>query len=323
MMAASQHSNLIDTLPPLRGKVMANGNLANMIWFRTGGPAEVLVKPADEEDLVTLIKGLSKSIPLFVVGVGSNLLVRDGGMDGVVVKLGKPFGKIEIEGDLVTVGAGAMDVTVAEKAAEAGLGGLEFLRGIPGTIGGALRMNAGAYGREVADCFVSAVAYDRNGEKYILNHKTMGFSYRHVDVPKGWIFVEATFRATPCDQSIIREKMKAIMDAREESQPLRTRTGGSTFKNPDPEKSGGRSAWQLVDEAGCRGLKVGGAQVSEKHCNFLINLGDATGADIENLGEKVRETVKEKTGITLEWEIRRLGNKGLSYKPNGGSKSGH
>ena len=308
-MAASQHNDLIDSLPPLRGKVEANGNLANMIWFRTGGPAEVLIKPADEADLVTLIKGLSKSIPLFVIGVGSNLLVRDGGMDGVVVKLGKPFGKIEIYGDLVTVGAGAMDVTVAEKAADAGLGGLEFLRGIPGSIGGALRMNAGAYGREVSDCLVSATAFDRNGEKYILNHKAMGFSYRQVDVPKGWIFTEATFKTTPDDTQVIRAKMKAIMDAREESQPLRTRTGGSTFKNPDPEISDGRSAWQLVDEAGCRGLKVGDAQVSEKHCNFLINLGDASGADIENLGEKVRQLVLDKTGVSLTWEIRRLGNK--------------
>ncbi len=321
MMAARQHKNLIDILPPLRGKVEANGNLANMIWFRTGGTAEVLVKPADADDLMTLLSGLPSEVLVNVVGVGSNMLVRDGGVEGVVIKLGKPFGHIAIDGELITAGAGAMDVTVAAKAAEAGLSGVEFLRGIPGTIGGALRMNAGAYGREVADCLHSAQAIDRKGVVYDLNLEDMGFSYRKSKIPEDWIFTSATFKGHPEDKDIIKGLMKEIMDAREDSQPLRTRTGGSTFKNPDPEKSAGRSAWQLVDEAGCRGLKVGGAQVSTKHCNFLINLGNATGADIENLGEKVREAVKEKTGVTLDWEIRRLGNKDLSNNTVGGSKS--
>lgn len=308
-MAARQHKNLIDTLPTLRGKVEANGNLANMIWFRTGGPAEVLVKPADADDLITLLTGIAEDVPVTVVGVGSNLLVRDGGIDGVVVKLGKPFGHISIDGNVITAGAGAMDVTVAVKAAEAGLGGLEFLRGIPGTIGGALRMNAGAYGREVADCLQSAQAVDRAGVVYDLTTDDMGFSYRKSSVPEDWIFLNASFKGKPEEQAVIKDRMRAIMDAREISQPLRTRTGGSTFKNPDVEVSEGRSAWQLVDEAGCRGLRVGNAQVSPKHCNFLINLGDASATDIENLGDKVRKKVLAKTGVDLTWEIRLIGNK--------------
>jgi len=302
MMARAKALRLLDTLPPVRGKYEEAANLSNMVWFRTGGPAEVLFRAADEADLQEFLAALSPDVPVMVVGVGSNLLVRDGGVSGVVIRLGKPFAGIKIEGDMVTAGAGAMDVTVAFGAAEASLSGLEFLRGIPGTIGGALRMNAGAYGAEVKDVLVSATAVDRQGARHDIPAPDMGFGYRKTAVPEDWIFTSATFRALPGRQADIMKRMEDIQTAREDTQPMRVRTGGSTFKNPDGEK-----AWQLIDKAGCRGLKIGGAHVSEKHCNFLINEGEASSADLENLGEEVRRRVLEKSGIQLIWEIRRVG----------------
>lgn len=302
MMPQAKTTSLIATLPTVMGQYLEGADLSNMVWFRTGGPAEVLFRPKNLEDLKAFLKASPSDLPITLVGVGSNLLVRDKGVEGVVIKLGKPFSDIAIEEDLVTAGAGAMDVSVAFAAAEASLEGLEFLRGIPGTIGGALRMNAGAYGTEVADVLVSARAIDREGSVHTLSADEMGFSYRKTTVPRDWILLSATFRGTPGDQAKIQEKMDAIQKAREETQPMRVRTGGSTFKNPV-----GKKAWQLIEEAGCRGLKIGGAMVSEKHCNFLINTGSATSNDLEALGEEVRKRVKEKTGIALQWEIQRVG----------------
>ena len=258
MMAAEKHMTLIERLPPVKGEYFENASLANLIWFRTGGPAEVLFRPLGEADLADFLKDLPEDVPVGVIGVGSNMLVRDGGVDGVVIKLGKPFSAISVAGDLVSAQAGAMDVTAAHIAAEAGLTGLEFFRGIPGTIGGALRMNAGAYGTEVRDVFVSARAVDRKGVIHTLSAEDMGFSYRHTDIPRDWIFLSGTFRGSTGEQAKIHGKMEDIQQAREDTQPMRVRTGGSTFKNPDNKK-----AWQLVDEAGCRGLMIGGAQVSE------------------------------------------------------------
>lgn len=302
MMPQAKTTSLIATLPTVMGQYLEGADLSNMVWFRTGGPAEVLFRPKNLEDLKAFLKASPSDLPITLVGVGSNLLVRDKGVEGVVIKLGKPFSDIAIEEDLVTAGAGAMDVSVAFAAAEASLEGLEFLRGIPGTIGGALRMNAGAYGTEVADVLVSARAIDHEGSVHTLSADEMGFSYRKTTVPRDWILLSATFRGTPGDQAKIQEKMDAIQKAREETQPMRVRTGGSTFKNPV-----GKKAWQLIEEAGCRGLKIGGAMVSEKHCNFLINTGSATSNDLEALGEEVRKRVKEKTGIALQWEIQRVG----------------
>lgn len=303
MMPQAKTTSLIATLPTVMGQYLEGADLSNMVWFRTGGPAEVLFRPKNLEDLKAFLKASPSDLPITLVGVGSNLLVRDKGVEGVVIKLGKPFSDIAIEEDLVTAGAGAMDVSVAFAAAEASLEGLEFLRGIPGTIGGALRMNAGAYGTEVADVLVSARAIDREGSVHTLSADEMGFSYRKTTVPGDWILLSATFRGTPGDQAKIQEKMDAIQKAREETQPMRVRTGGSTFKNPV-----GKKAWQLIEEAGCRGLKIGGAMVSEKHCNFLINTGSATSNDLEALGEEVRKRVKEKTGVSLRWEIQRVGD---------------
>lgn len=302
MMPQAKTTSLIATLPTVMGQYLEGADLSNMVWFRTGGPAEVLFRPKNLEDLKAFLKASPSDLPITLVGVGSNLLVRDKGVEGVVIKLGKPFSDIAIKEDLVTAGAGAMDVSVAFAAAEASLEGLEFLRGIPGTIGGALRMNAGAYGTEVADVLVSARAIDHEGSVHTLSADEMGFSYRKTTVPRDWILLSATFRGTPGDQAKIQEKMDAIQKAREETQPMRVRTGGSTFKNPV-----GKKAWQLIEEAGCRGLKIGGAMVSEKHCNFLINTGSATSNDLEALGEEVRKRVKEKTGIALQWEIQRVG----------------
>lgn len=303
MMPQAKTTSLIATLPTVMGQYLEGADLSNMVWFRTGGPAEVLFRPRNLKDLKAFLKTSPPDLPITLVGVGSNLLVRDKGVEGVVIKLGKPFSDIAIEEDLVTAGAGAMDVSVAFAAAEASLEGLEFLRGIPGTIGGALRMNAGAYGAEVADVLVSARAIDREGSVHNLSADEMGFSYRKTTVPRDWIFLSATFRSTPGDQAKIQEKMDTIQKAREETQPMRVRTGGSTFKNPV-----GKKAWQLIEEAGCRGLKIGGAKVSEKHCNFLINTGSATSNDLEALGEEVRKRVKEKTGVSLQWEIQRVGD---------------
>jgi UDP-N-acetylmuramate dehydrogenase len=287
----------------VRGELTADARLSDYTWFRVGGPADVLFQPADRDDLLDFLAAKPADVPVTMIGVGSNLLVRDGGVRGVVIRLGKSFGQIERAGEeTLRVGAGAIDPAVSAFARDLGLAGLEFLTGVPGTIGGALRMNAGAYGGDMRQITVSATLVDSRGEVKQLTAEEIGFSYRHIEVPEDWIFVEAILRGHAGDPAEIAAKMAAIRASREDSQPLRTRTGGSTFANP-PEKS----AWTLVDEAGCRGLTIGGAQVSEKHCNFLLNLGDATAADIETLGEEVRARVKAKSGIDLRWEIRRIG----------------
>jgi UDP-N-acetylmuramate dehydrogenase len=301
-MNSSAAKRLLDRLPNVRGELEENAPLDRETWFRAGGPADVLFRPADRDDLIDFIRKKPKDVPVTVIGYGSNLLVRDGGVAGVVVRMGKRMAEIAIEGDEVSAGAGAGDVAVSAAARDAGLAGLEFLSGIPGTIGGALRMNAGAYGREMKDVVIECKALDPEGGLHKLKLDRLEFSYRHCGVPEDWIFTGAVMRGTRDDKSKIAERMAEIRRAREESQPLRTRTGGSTFANPP-----GHKAWQLIDEAGLRGFKVGGAMVSEKHTNFLINTGSATGADIENLGEEIRRRVKAKSGVTLEWEIRRIG----------------
>ena len=290
-------------LPHVRGSYVEHAALKDFVWFRAGGPADVLFRPADVEDLAAFMAAKPKGLPVTVIGVGSNLLIRDGGIEGVVVRLPAAFGRVERVGETrIRAGAAALDSAVARAAAEAGIAGLEFLRGIPGTIGGALRMNAGCYGREIKDCFVEARAVDARGKLVTLTHADMGFTYRHSAAPDDLIFVDAVLEGTHDDPAAIRARMEALVERREATQPVRAKTGGSTFKNPP-----GHKAWKLIDEAGCRGLKHGEAQVSEKHCNFLINTGDASGADIEALGEEVRARVKEKFGIEFEWEIKRVG----------------
>jgi UDP-N-acetylmuramate dehydrogenase len=293
-----------DTLPDLQGTIEQGGSLADFIWFRTGGPAQWLVRPKDEADLAHFLGQLDKSVPVTPIGVGSNLIVRDGGVEGVVVRLPKSFSKITIEpGNRVRAGGAAMGITVASAARDAGIAGLEFLRGIPGTTGGAVRMNAGAYGREVKDVLVEARLIHRDGSIETWPLEKLGYTYRHSAVPEGAVVVEAVFQGVPGEPATIGAEMDRIAAEREASQPLRSRTGGSTFKNPP-----GHKAWALIDAAGCRGLTIGGAQVSEKHCNFLLNLGNATSAEIEDLGEEVRRRVMEKTNIQLEWEIQRIGS---------------
>jgi UDP-N-acetylmuramate dehydrogenase len=292
-----------DLLPNIEGSIEQGASLAEFIWFRTGGPAEWLVKPKDEADLARFLGELDKGVPVTPVGVGSNLIVRDGGVGGVVVRLPKSFAKVTIEpGNRVRAGGGAMGITVASAARDAGIAGLEFLRGIPGTVGGAVRMNAGAYGREVKDILVEARLVLRDGSIETWPLEKLGYTYRHSGVPDGAIVVEGLFQGVPGDPKTIGAEMDRIAAEREASQPLRSRTGGSTFKNPR-----GHKAWALIDAAGCRGLTLGGAQVSEKHCNFLLNLGTATSADIEALGEEVRRRVMERCNIALEWEIQRIG----------------
>ena len=302
MAAALKSAGLIDRLPTVRGRLSVNAALDRITWFRVGGPAEVMFRPADEDDLVDFLRAAPADVALTVIGVGSNLLVRDGGIDGVVIRLGRGFTAIAAGESQVTAGAAALDVNVAKVAADAGIAGLEFLSGVPGTIGGALRMNAGAFGGEMAEVVANARAVDRSGVVHELTAAELGFSYRHSTAPADWIFLSATLAGRTGDRAGIAERMAGIARSREDTQPLRTRTGGSTFKNPP-----GESAWELVERAGCRGLTRGGAMVSEKHCNFLINTGDASAADIEALGEEVRRRVAEATGITLEWEIRRIG----------------
>jgi UDP-N-acetylmuramate dehydrogenase len=290
-------------LPPVRGSIVRGAPLKDLVWFRAGGPAEVLFRPADADDLAAFIAARPADLRISVIGVGSNLLVRDGGIPGVVVRLSSALGKIEAQGTRVRAGAAALDGAVARAAADAGIAGLEFLRGVPGTIGGALRMNAGCYGREVKDIFVEATAIDGKGNKIRLSSADMAFEYRKAHgAGEDLIFVEAVFEGAPDAPEKIRARMDELSANREASQPIKSRTGGSTFKNPPDHK-----AWQLIDEAGCRGLMLGAAQVSEKHTNFLINTGDATATDLEALGEDVRRRVKEKSGITLEWEIKRVG----------------
>ena len=283
-------------------KIEAGGSLANFIWFRTGGPAEWLVRPDDVEALATFVRDLDPATPVLPVGVGSNLIVRDGGVPGVVVRLPKAMAKVSIEDGRVRAGAGAMGITVASAARDAGIAGLEFLRGIPGTVGGAVRMNAGAYGRDVSDILIEATVVTRAGVVEVWPAAKLGYTYRHSDLPAGAVVVEAVFAGQPGDPATIGAEMDRIAAEREASQPLRSRTGGSTFKNPD-----GHKAWALIDAAGCRGLTRGDAQVSEKHCNFLLNLGSATSAEIEALGEEVRDRVLAHSGVTLEWEIQRVG----------------
>ena len=293
---------MIATLPPLKGTAEANASLADFIWFRTGGAAEWLARPADEADLAQFLAALPADVPVLPVGVGSNLIVRDGGVPGVTIRLPKAMAQVKVEGDTVRAGAAAMGITVANAARDAGLAGFEFLRGIPGTIGGAVRMNAGAYGRDMADLLVEARVVRRSGAIETLPASALGFSYRHSALPAGDVVVEALMRGTPGDKAAITAEMERIAAEREASQPLRSRTGGSTFKNPP-----GHKAWALVDAAGCRGLHLGGAQVSEKHTNFLINTGNATSADIEALGEEVRARVLAHSGVLLDWEIERVG----------------
>ena len=291
-------------LPKLEGVAERGGGLADFIWFRTGGPAEWLVRPKDEADLGQFLSELDQGVPVTPIGVGSNLIVRDGGVQGVVVRLPKSFAKVTIEsGNRVRAGGGAMGITVASAARDAGIAGLEFLRGIPGTTGGAVRMNAGAYGREVKDILVEARLVLRDGTIETWPLDRLGYSYRHSAVPDGAVVVEALFQGVPGDVQAIGAEMDRIAAEREASQPLRSRTGGSTFKNPP-----GHKAWALIDASGCRGLRIGNAQVSEKHCNFLLNLGNATSAQIEELGEEVRRRVMERTNILLEWEIQRIGS---------------
>ena len=291
-----------DALPPVRGTYTMGAPLKDLVWFRAGGPAEVLFRPADADDLATFLAAKNADTRVGVIGVGSNLLIRDGGIPGVVVRLPGAMGKVSVEGTRLTAGAAALDANVAKTAADAGIAGLEFLRGIPGTVGGALRMNAGCYGREIKDILVEATAIDARGNIVTLSPADMGFTYRHTAAPDDLIFVSAVFAGTPDDPAAVRARMDRLMADREASQPVKTKTGGSTFKNPP-----GKNAWKLIDEAGCRGLMRGPAQVSPLHCNFLINTGDATAADIEALGEEVRARVKDKTGVTLEWEIKRVG----------------
>ncbi|WP_315778779.1 UDP-N-acetylmuramate dehydrogenase [Bradyrhizobium sp. SZCCHNPS1003] len=292
-------------MPELRGRLLANETLAPFTWFRVGGPAQVLFTPADANDLAYFLRRLPADLPVTVIGVGSNLIVRDGGVPGIVIRLApRAFGEVKAEGDIVTAGTAALDKRVAEVAASANLAGLEFLFGIPGTIGGALRMNAGANGGETKDILVEAIAIDRSGETRLFNNAEMKFTYRASGVDPSLIFTAARFRGTPSAPEAIRARMAEVQAHRETAQPIREKTGGSTFKNPP-----GHSAWKLVDSAGCRGLKVGGAQVSEMHCNFLINTGDATAEDIETLGETVRARVKASSGIELQWEIKRIGVK--------------
>ncbi|QOG16894.1 UDP-N-acetylmuramate dehydrogenase [Bradyrhizobium sp. SEMIA] len=290
-------------MPDLRGRLLANQSLAELTWFRVGGPAQVLFTPADEDDLAYFLAHLPSDIPVYVVGVGSNLIVRDGGIAGVVIRLApRAFGEATADGDIVTAGAAALDKRVAEVAASANIGGLEFYFGIPGTIGGALRMNAGANGGETKDVLIEARGVGRDGTKHTFSNAEMKFVYRNSGVDPSIIFTSARFRGEIKDAEAIRARMAEVQTHRETAQPIREKTGGSTFKNPP-----GHSAWKLVDAAGCRGLRVGGAQVSEMHCNFLINTGDATAHDIETLGETVRERVKVNSGIELHWEIKRIG----------------
>ncbi len=296
-------SSAVATTPQVHGKLTRDAPLAPLVWFKSGGRAEWLFEPRDEGDLVDFLRELDPEMPVMALGLGSNLIVRDGGVPGVVIRLGKAFAKIErVDETTLRCGGGASGILVSSTARDAGIAGLEFLRGIPGTVGGFVRMNGGAYGREVSDVLVSARLVLRSGEVVEWPLDKLGYTYRHSEVPVGAVVIEGVFRGASGDPQAIGAEMDAIARAREESQPLRSRTGGSTFKNPP-----GHKAWALIDAAGCRGLTIGDAQVSEKHCNFLLNLGCATSAEIEALGEEVRRRVEAKTHISLEWEIQRVG----------------
>ncbi len=308
-MAAEIRSGLIDRLPAVRGQLFADAPLSRITWFRVGGPAEVMFRPADRDDLAEFLRGKPDDVPVTVIGVGANILVRDGGIPGVLIRLGRSFSKVRIEGSTIFAGAGASDVNVSIACRNQSVAGFEFLSGIPGTIGAGLRMNAGAYGREMKDVVVAAEAIDADGEIHTLTPDDLEFSYRRSAVPADWIFLSATLEGEPGDKQEIARRMSEISRERTESQPVKLRTGGSTFVNPP-----GHKAWQLIDAAGCRGLAVGGARVSEQHCNFLINTGDATAADLENLGEEVRKRVLAHSGIELVWEIRRIGVSAAAWR---------
>jgi UDP-N-acetylmuramate dehydrogenase len=290
------------TMPDLRGRLLTNQSLAELTWFRVGGPAQLLFMPEDETDLAYFLSRLPAEIEVTVIGLGSNLIVRDGGVPGVVIRLGRGFGEVAIEDLQLRTGAAVPDIKIARAAQKAGISGLSFLRGIPGGIGGALRMNGGAYGRETKDTLVAARAVDRQGRIHVLSNADMHFAYRHSGAPDDFIFTQALVAGERGDPAVIAAEMAKITESREATQPVKSRTGGSTFKNPP-----GHKAWQLIDAAGCRGLRLGDAQVSELHCNFLINLGNASATDIETLGETVRQRVKDNAGVDLEWEIKRIG----------------
>ena len=293
----------VQALPPVSGKLTPDAPLAPLVWFKSGGAAQWLFEPADRADLCAFLRALDPGVPVMALGLGSNLIVRDGGVPGVVVRLGKAFAQVSrVDQTTLDCGGGASGILVSSTARDAGIAGLEFLRSIPGTVGGFVRMNGGAYGREVKDILVDCDVVLRSGEEATLALPALGYTYRHSELPEGAIVVAARFRGVPGEPAAIQAEMDRISAAREASQPLRSKTGGSTFKNPD-----GRKAWELVDAAGCRGLAMGGAQVSEKHTNFLINTGSATSAEIEGLGEEVRRRVREQSGVELEWEIQRVG----------------
>ncbi len=294
---------LADKLPKVRGRVTENAPLGHMTWFGVGGPAEILFKPEDKEDLINFVAHCPKTVPITLLGVASNLIIRDGGIPGVVIRLGREFASIAAFGESVTTGAAALDMNVALVAAKHSIAGLEFLSGIPGTIGGALRMNAGAYGGETKDALVTAEVLFRDGNVKDMTSEAMGLSYRHNNLPNDVIFMGCTLKGVPGDKTEIEARMDDIKKKRSESQPIRTKTGGSTFANPE----GDARAWQLIDQAGCRGFRVGEAEISPLHCNFMINTGNATAADIERLGEEVRKRVFDKSGVTLRWEIKRIG----------------
>jgi len=294
--------NLIDQMPAVRGSLKADVPLAPYSWLRVGGPADVFFMPKDEADLALFLSSIDPDIPVTVLGVASNTLVRDGGIEGIVIRLGPAFGTVETDGLRVTAGAAALDARVAKSASQAGIAGLEFYAGVPGTIGGALQMNAGCYGGETCDVLTEVIAIDRRGRRLVLSNADMKYSYRHSGVSSDLIFTSATFEGTTDAPDAIQARMDDITQKRENSQPIRSKTGGSTFKNPD-----GHSAWKVIDAAGMRGFRVGGAQMSEQHCNFMINADDATAADLETLGEAVRAKVMETQGISLDWEVRRIG----------------
>ncbi|MHC8508566.1 MAG: UDP-N-acetylmuramate dehydrogenase [Rhodospirillales bacterium] len=311
--AARAQSALIDRLPPVHGVLTPAAPLAKYLWFRAGGAAEVLFQPAGAEDLAAFLAAKPADVPVTVMGAGSNLLVRDGGVSGVVVRLGRPFADVTVEGVRITAGAGAPSANAAKAARDAGVDGFAFLCGVPGAVGGAVRMNAGAYGAEVRDILVSATALDEAGNRRELSREDLNFGYRESALPEDWIVTEAVFEGAPGDAAEIARRMDEIHAEREAAQPIRTRTGGSTFKNPP-----GAKAWALIDAAGCRGLAAGAARISEKHTNFIVNEGGASADDIESLGEEVRRRVKQNSGVSLEWEIRRIGVPApASAKPKG------
>ena len=311
-VAASAPAPPTFTLPPVRGRLVADAPIGRHTWFGVGGAAEILFEPADRDDLAVFLGALPLTIPITVIGGGANVLVRDGGIPGVTIRLGRGFQNFAIEDEEIIAGAAALHLNAARFAAEKGVAGLEFLSGIPGTVGGGVRMNAGAYGCEMKDVLVSATAVDRAGREHVLDPQAMRFSYRHCGVDSDWIFVAARLRGSRDDPETIASKMAEIRATREATQPIRARTGGSTFRNPE-----GASAWRLIDAAGCRGLKRGGAIVSPRHANFLINTCNATAADLEGLGEEVRRRVHECSGVVLEWEICRIGRPSVGLEPIG------